>query len=166
MENEIRIDRATAAEIPALAPLTADFRVALKGYKGIATVPNEEAAAAELREYFAAGWPVFGAWADGTLCGYAVCRVEEPCVWVESLYVLPEYRRRGAASALFRRAEALAASYGEDTVYNCVHPNNDGVIAFLRSLGYSVLNLIEVRKPYASEALTTEIRVGEHTFDY
>ena len=60
----------------------------------------------------------------------------------------------------------MAASYGEDTVYNFVHPNNDGVIAFLRSMGYSVLNLIEVRKPYAGEELTTEIRVGEHTFDY
>ena len=166
MENEIRIEQATALDIPRLTPLAAAFRVALKRYKGIAAVPDEAAAADELREYFGAGWPVFGAWADGALCGYAVCRVEEPCVWVESLYVLPAYRRRGAATALFHRAEALAASYGEDTVYNFVHPNNDGVIAFLRSMGYSVLNLIEVRKPYAGEELTTEIRVGEHTFDY
>ena len=166
MENEIKIDRATAEDIPLLAPLTAGFRVALKGYKGIHAEPDEADAADELREYFAAGWPVFAARLDGTLCGYLVCRVEEPCVWVESLYVLPAYRRRGAASALFRRAEALAASYGEDTVYNFVHPNNDGVIAFLRSMGYSVLNLIEIRKPWAGEALTTEIRVGKHTFDY
>ena len=166
MENEIRIDRATEEEIPLLAPLTAGFRVALKGYKGIPAEPDEAAAAAELREYFDAGWPVFAARLGETVCGYAVCRVEEPCVWVESLYVLPEFRRRGAASALFRRAETFAASLGEDTVYNYVHPNNDGVIAFLRSMGYSVLNLIEVRKPYAGETLTTEIKVGEHTFDY
>ena len=166
MDNKIRIGNVTEAELPRLAPLAAAFRVALKGYKGIHAEPDVEAAAAELREYFGAGWPVFAAKLDGALCGYAVCRVEEPCVWVESLYVLPEYRRRGAATALFRRAEALAASYGEHTVYNCVHPNNDGVIAFLRSMGYSVLNLIEIRKPYAGEALTTEIRVGEHTFDY
>ena len=166
MEEKIRIDRATAEEIPLLAPLTAGFRVALKGYKGINAAPDEAAAAAELREYFAAGWPVFAARLDGALCGYLVCRVEAPCVWAESLYVLPEYRRRGAAAALFRRAEELAASFGEDTVYNCVHPNNDGVIAFLRSMGYSVLNLIEVRKPWAGETLATRIRVGEHEFDY
>ena len=55
---------------------------------------------------------------------------------------------------------------GEDTVYNYVHPNNDGVIAFLRSMGYSVLNLIEIRKPYAGETLTTTIPVGAETFDY
>ena len=166
MQNEIRIERATESDLHRLAPLTAAFRVALKGYKGIHAESDVEAAAAELREYFAADWPIFAARLGETVCGYAVCRVEAPCVWVESLYVLPEYRRQGAATALFRRAEALAASYGEDTVYNCVHPNNVGVIAFLRSMGYSVLNLIEVRKPYAGEALTTEILVGEHTFDY
>ena len=140
--------------------------MALKGYKGINAAPDEEAAAAELREYFDAGWPVFAAKLDGVLCGCAVCRVEEPCVWVESLYVLPEFRRRGVASALFRRAEEYAAAKGEDTLYNYVHPNNSGVIAFLRSRGYSVLNLIEIRKPYPDETLTTEIQVGEHKFDY
>ena len=166
MEEAIRIDAAAEEEILRLAPLIAQFCVTLKGFKGVAAVPDEAAAAAELREYFDAGFPVYAARLGETVCGCMVCRVEEPCVWVESLYVLPEFRRRGAASALFRRAETFAASLGEDTVYNCVHPNNDGVIAFLRSMGYSVLNLIEVRKPYAGETLTTEIKVGEHTFDY
>ena len=64
------------------------------------------------------------------------------------------------------KAEELAASYGEETVYNYVHPNNDGIIAFLKSRGYDVLNLIEVRKPYQGETLRTKVRVGEHEFDY
>ena len=166
MENAIRIERAMEADLPLLAPLAAGFRVELKGYRGLRAEPDLEAGEAELREYLAAGWPVFAARLSETVCGYLVCRVEAPCVWTESLYVLPEYRRRGAAAALFRRAEELASSFGEDTVYNCVHPNNDGVIAFLRSMGYSVLNLIEVRRPYHGEQLTTEIRVGEHSFDY
>ena len=55
---------------------------------------------------------------------------------------------------------------GEDTVYNFVHPNNDGMIAFLRAKGYTVLNLIEIRKPYRDETPKTSIRVGNHTFDY
>lgn len=166
MESKIGLERITEADLPALAPLAAGFRVALKRYKGIVAEPDEAAAAEELREYFEAGWPVFAARLDRSLCGYLVCRVEEPCVWVESLYVLPKYRRQGVASALFRRAEAFAASMGEDTVYNYVHPNNDGVIAFLRSMGYSVLNLIEIRKPYEGETLSTSIRVGRNEFDY
>ena len=46
---------------------------------------------------------------------------------------------------------------GEDTVYNFVHPNNEGMIRFLASKGYTVLNMIEVRKPYKGEKLTTTI---------
>lgn len=148
------------------AALAAGFRVELKGYRGLRAEPDLEAGEAELREYLAADWPVFGAWAEGCLCGYLVCRVEEPCVWVESLYVLPEYRRRGVATALFRRAEEVAASYGEPTLYNYVHPNNQGVIDFLRSRGYSVLNLIELRKACPGEQLTTQINVGGNLFDY
>ena len=166
MEQKIRIEPATAAESPQLASLVAAFRVTLKSFKGIAAASDEAAVAAELREYLDAGFPVFTAKLDGTLCGYLVCRVEAPCVWVESLYVLPAYRRQGVATALFQRAEALAASFGEETVYNCVHPNNDGIIAFLRSRGYSVLNLIELRKPYPGETLTTQIPVGNNRFDY
>ena len=87
-------------------------------------------------------------------------------MWVESIYVLPDFRKQGVATALFGKAEALAAAYGEDTVYNYVHPNNHGMLAFLRSQGYSVLNLVEIRKPYPGEKLTTKIQVGENKFDY
>ena len=87
-------------------------------------------------------------------------------MWVESIYVLPEFRRQGVAAALFRKAEELAAAYGEDTVYNFVHPNNNGIIEFLKSRGYTVLNLIEIRKPYTGEKLTRKIQVDENQFDY
>ena len=40
------------------------------------------------------------------------------------------------------------------------------MIGFLRSKGYTVLNLIEIRKPYRGEKLTTTIRVDRNTFDY
>ena len=163
----IRIEALQEAAIGQAAPLAAQFRVTLKSYKGISSEPDPEAGAEELREYFAAGFPVYAAIEDdGTLCGYMVCRVDGACVWVESLYVRPEVRRQGVGGALFRKAEELAASFGENTVYNYVHPNNSGVIAFLRSMGYTVLNLIEIRKPYPGEKLSTEIRVGENRFDY
>jgi len=40
------------------------------------------------------------------------------------------------------------------------------MIAFLRRHGYTVLNLIEIRKPYPDEKLLQKIDVGENTFDY
>ena len=85
---------------------------------------------------------------------------------MEHLYVREEYRRRGVATLLFEKAEALAAAMGEDTVYNFVHPNNLGMIEFLRSRGYTVLNMIEIRKPCPGEELKATIPVGDAVFDY
>ena len=150
----------------ALAEMVALFRVELRSYKSIVSKPNVDAGREELEEYLAAGFPVFAAIVDGEYAGYVVCRIDSEVVWVESIFVKDEYRRQGIASALHSKAEEIAASYGEDTVYNYVHPNNHRMIAFLRKRGYAVLNLIEIRKPYKGEKLTQTITVGEHAFDY
>ena len=162
----LEIARIDNTHVKELAPLAAQFRVTLKSFKGISAGPDAEAAAEELREYLSSGFPVFAAKAAGEYRGYIVCRVDEPCVWVESIYVVPSARRQGVAGALFREAEKLAAAYGEDTVYNYVHPNNSAMIGFLKARGYSVLNLIEIRRPYAGEQLSGKIGVGENQFDY
>ena len=150
----------------ALAEMVALFRVELRSYKGIVSKTNIEAGREEMEEYLAAGFPVFAAIMDGEYAGYVVCRVDSEVVWVESIFVKEEYRRQGVASALHNKAEEIAASYGEETVYNYVHPNNHRMIAFLRKRGYTVLNLIEIRKPYQGEQPTQTICVGEHEFDY
>ena len=150
----------------ALAEMVALFRVELRSYKGIVSKTNIETGREEMEEYLAAGFPVFAAIMDGEYAGYVVCRVDSQVVWVESIFVKEEYRRHGVATALHSKAEEIAASYGEDTVYNYVHPNNHRMIAFLRKRGYAVLNLIEIRKPYKGEKLTQTITVGEHAFDY
>ena len=149
-----------------LAQMVALFRVELRSYKGIVSKPNVEAGREEMEEYLAAGFPVFAAMVDDKYAGYVVCRVDNEVVWVESIFVKEEYRRQGVASALHSKAEEIAASYGEETVYNYVHPNNHRMIGFLRKRGYTVLNLIEIRKPYKGEKLTQKICVGEHEFDY
>lgn len=159
----IRIDTENAER---LAPLTADFRVALDGYRGIVSQPRVEAAREEIMEFLNAGFPVFAAEDGGELIGYMVCRIDEPCLWVEHLFVRNDYRRRGVGTLLFEKAEELARSMGEDTVFNFVHPNNRGMIDFLRTKGYTVLNMIEIRKPYKGEQLTATIPVGDAVFDY
>lgn len=159
----IQIDKPAADR---LAPLVADFRVTLNGYRGISSQPRVEAAREEIGEFLDAGFPIFAMEDGGELAGYAVCRMDEPCLWVEHLYVREAYRRKGVATLLFEKAEEIARAMGEDTVFNFVHPNNRGMIAFLRSKGYTVLNMIEIRKPYPGERLTTTIPVGDETFDY
>ena len=149
-----------------LAEMVALFRVELRSYKGIVSKPNVDAGRQELEEYLSAGFPVFAALVDGQYAGYAVCCIESEVVWVESIFVKEKYRRHGVASALHSKAEDIAASYGEETVYNYVHPNNHRMIEFLRKRGYTVLNLIEIRKPYQGERLAQTITVGEHKFDY
>ena len=150
----------------ALAEMVALFRVELRSYKAIASKPNMEAGREEMEEYLSAKFPVFAALVDGGYAGYVVCRVEDDIVWVESIFVREGYRRKGIASALHSKAEEIAASLGGDTVFNYVHPNNHRMIQFLRKRGYTVLNLIEIRKPYKGEKLTQTIAVGEHRFDY
>ena len=149
-----------------LAPLVAAFRTQLKSYKGIKSQPDIEAGKEEVIEFLESGFPVYAAEDSGIFAGYIVCRIEEPCLWVEHIFVREEYRRKGIATMLFEKAEEIAASMGEDTVYIFVHPNNENMIQFLRSKGYTVLNMIEIRKPYLGENLTTTIHVEKEAFDY
>ena len=158
--------RLQAPDLEKAAPLTAAFRVTLQGFKGIASQPDLPSAREELEEYLARDYPIFAAESDGQLAGYTVLRIDDSTIWVEQLYVREEYRRQGVASLLFEKAEELAAGMGGDTLFNFVHPNNHRMIGFLRSKGYTVLNLLEIRKPFQGETLTTTIRVGDHTFEY
>lgn len=158
---EIRLE-----DVDKVAPLVAAFRIQLKSYKGIKAQPNIEDGKEEIIEFLKSGFPVYGVEDNGALVGYIVCRIDEPCLWVEHIYVQEDSRRKGVATMLFRKAEEIAATMGEDTVYNYVHPNNEGMIRFLGSKGYTVLNMIEIRKPYKDEKLTTTIHVEKETFDY
>lgn len=166
LEADMEIIRIGIEDAERIAPLVAAFRVQLKAYKGIRARPDVEAGREEILEFLNAGFPVYAAVDEGTPAGYLVCRIDAPCLWVEHLFVREECRRRGIATMLFAKAEELAASMGEDTVYNYVHPNNEGIIRFLRAKGYTVLNMLEIRKPYAGEKLTTAIHVEKEVFDY
>lgn len=149
-----------------IAPLVAAFRTQLKAFKGIKAQDNVAAGKEEILEFLEAGFPVYAAEEQGVFAGYLVCRIDKPCVWVEHIFVREDYRRQGVATMLFEKAEEIAASMGEEMVYNFVHPNNEVVINFLRSKGYTVLNMIEIRKPYKGEKLTTTIHVEKEVFDY
>ena len=145
--------------------LLADFRVALRAFKNIKSEPDIDSARQELKWAIDDKWPIYLVEENNNIVGYMLLRIDD-CVWVEHIYVTPSFRRKGVASLLYNKAEEVSKSIGGDTVYNFVHPNNDGMMSFLRSKGYTVLNLVEVRKPYKDETLNKKYKIGNNEFDY
>lgn len=150
-----------------ISRLIAQFRIELEQFKAISSVPKIDEAKQEFKEYMDAGYPIFVAEdSNGKLLGYLVCRLDDGVVWAESLYVSTNARRKGIATKLYIEAEKIADDLWNDTVFNWVHPNNDKIIKFLSKMGYDVLNLIEIRKPWKNEVLTSKINIGNHEYNY
>lgn len=162
------IRRAESSDRDQIIPLIAEFRVTLSHFRGKSSVPNLKNAEKELHDYQDKQHHIFVAEDQkrSLLVGYLVCRTEGNVVWAEALFVLPAYRFRGIGSQLYQEAENLAEELGSDTVYNWIHPNNNGTVAFLQNQGYTTLNLIEVRRTRPNETPTGKIKVGKHVFDY
>jgi len=150
-----------------LVPLIAQNAIALAKLKSREKKVDLDSASEDLSYYLKNKFPIFLAINErDEILGFTICRVDENVVWDELLYVIPEERRKGIASALFKRAEQVAIELGGDTLYNWVHPNNEKSIPFLKKQGYDVLNFIEIRKKYENETLTQRIRVGNYEYKY
>ena len=161
----MRIIEYTNQYFEEVANLLALFRMTLLGFKDIKTSPDIESAKSELKGYVDDKWPLYVALEDNKAVGYILLRVDG-VVWIEHIFVKEGYRRKGIASGLFAKAEECSNNLNEDTVFNYVHPNNEAMINFLKSKGYSVINMIEIRKPYKNEKPKTKIKVGNNEFDY
>ena len=148
-----------------VASLLADFRVTLRCFKGEITSPDIEDAKDELKQYLDEKFPLYIAINNDKAVGYVLLRVQG-VVWVEHIFVSKDYRKMGVGSMLYEKAEEYSTNLGGDTMFNYVHPNNDVMINFLKSKGYSVLNLIEIRKPFKGEKTKTKIEIGNNKFDY
>jgi len=157
-------DREDEAEI---VRLMAQLRCTLDGLKGSRAEVDLAAARGELRDCLRHGHTILvHEVGRGRLAGFIVCRDVDGVTWAESLFVDPEWRRKGIGTDLFTKAQELAFSRGQDTLYTWIHPNNDGTIQFLRAHGYDVLNLIEVRRAHKGETTPDKIRVMDNEFRY
>lgn len=166
-ETTVKIRAIKTGDEQELTRLVAEFRVTLAKLRGNVYPLNNLNASDELSEFTQKQFPIFVAEGDNSsLLGYLVCRVDGDVVWVEALYVRPQYRRRGIGSALFAEAERVAREKGSDTLYNWVDPNNHEIIGLLQKRGYDVLNLIEVRHLHKAEKLSHNIVVGSHIFNH
>lgn len=70
------------------------------------------------------------------LIGYAVIKKRKKEVWLEWIYMDPEYRGTGAASDLFTHCGDLAIEMGADGLSVSVMPENAQMIRFLQKQGY------------------------------
>lgn len=87
-----------------------------------------------LREAFRGSLCVLGAWEDGKLVGLLRAVGDGVSVlFVQDLLVLPDYRRRGIASALMRE---LLARYPEVYQLELLTDDTEQTRAFYRSLGF------------------------------
>ena len=149
-----------------LAYLHAQFRETLRKLKGNEEKMDVDDALEELQYYLEKKYQITAISDNGKYIGYSICRNDDDVIWLESIFVLKEYRRKGVGRMLFEKAEALAKEYGNETLYQYVHPNNDVMLNFIKANGYDVLNLIEIRKNYKDEVTESEYQIGDHTYRY
>ncbi|MCK4847868.1 MAG: GNAT family N-acetyltransferase [Candidatus Heimdallarchaeota archaeon] len=162
-----KIEQYTEKDSNQLTDLIADFRITLAKFRGVKSERNIDQAKKELIDYTRLNYHIFVAKINRSeIAGYIVCKIEKEVVWAESMYVKTKHRRKGIASALYSEVEKISIGFGNDTLYNWIHPNNVEIISFLRNRGYSVLNLIEIRKVRKKEKVTGKICVGKYEFDY
>lgn len=164
----MRVRQANPSDREILKELILRFRKELGQYRASSTSSFSLAdAQSEVDDHFGKEYPIFVAQdSGGEILGYLVCRVQDGVVWAEQLYVLPEERRKGIGSLLYQHVEQLAMEVGSQAPYNWVDSDNYPIIRFLKKRGYTVLNLLELRKPRSGERLERRIKVGKEEFYY
>ena len=67
----------------------------------------------------------------------------KPCIWIEDLYISPEYRGKGLGSAFFRLIEEKYPDY----LFRLeVEEENEGAVKLYRKNGFTVLPYMEMKK--------------------
>ena len=149
-----------------LSELLISFRAFLASLKNKEDKMSIKEGIEEIDYYLDKDFPIYVAQIDNQLAGYFILKYDDDAVWLEHFYVKDEFRNKGIGSTLFKKAEEEIENQGYVNLYNWVHPNNDRMINFLKKQGYDVLNMIEIRKKFKDEKLTSEVRVDKNKFNY
>lgn len=165
-KHNYRVININEDNVYGLAYLCQDFRKTLSSFKGEVFKGDVDECVEELKSYLKHEYPIYAVSDNGKYIGYCVCRIGDDVVFLESIFVRKENRRKGIGKILLDKAQNLAEEYGNETLYMSVHPNNDEMLRFLRDNGYDVLNLIEIRKAYHDENNDDSYTIGNNTYRY
>jgi ribosomal protein S18 acetylase RimI-like enzyme len=88
----------------------------------------------------------FVAESGGAVVGTIMAGYDGHRGWLYAVAVSPRHQRQGIGGALVRHAEAALAALGCPKINLQVRTANAGVVAFYRSLGYAVEELISMGK--------------------
>lgn len=113
------------------AELVSLFRVTLREFKGIKSEPDIASAREELDSFMHdAMFQIYVCLDNEDVVGYINLKIDG-LIWVEQIFVREDYRRKGVGTLLYEKAESVSNNFGEDTMYNYVHPNDDKMINLL-----------------------------------
>jgi GNAT superfamily N-acetyltransferase len=163
---KIRKIKETEQEKVKIAQMLIDFRRYLAELKNKKDEMEITEAVEEIDYYLDKEYPIYTAVQENKYLGYFILKFDDDAVWLEHFFVKKQYRGQGIGSRLFKKAEEVLDELGYVNLYNWVHPNNDRMISFLKSQGYDVLNMIEIRKSFENEELNSVFKVGDNKFRY
>lgn len=126
--------------------LVFEMKIIMSRLNGSEKIVMMSEAVREAESYFTENRRVFVYKIKNKMIGYSVLKIEDQVVWLDWLYIDPDYHGKGIAAKLFDHAEEFAMKLGNDQLYIWVHPDNHRMLKFLKKKGYDVLNLIEVKK--------------------
>lgn len=85
---------------------------------------------------------------ENKIVGFRSWELNNDFYFTRELYVIPEMRRKGIAKKLIKHFEVWLKEKGQDKACIWITPRNKAMIELARSLGYGVLNMIEICKPF------------------
>ena len=144
---DISVRAAGGGDFKVLVKLYHEFYSDLRSRQGCRVEDIKEIEASVERYMSDPHSAIFLAFVDGVVAGFVRVSERDSCFWVEEIYVDPAYRRLGVGKSLMDRAEHYILERGERYVYAMLSPQNKGALFFLRNLGYTILNTIELTKP-------------------
>ena len=121
----------------------------------------------DLREWTKAGHFLYFICLDNNYVGFVHlgsrgCEAD----WLEDIFVLPEFQRKGIGSRAIQLAEDIVKEYSE-SLYIEVAARNMKAIRLYQRIGYNCLNTITIRKDFQPEKHETirNERIFEMDFD-